>query len=43
MLEMVCVESSESRHGELVLNVGKGEEVKSKMEMREESRSRLDG
>ena len=36
VLKTVCVESSESMRGELVVNEGKGEEVRSEREMREE-------
>ena len=37
------MESSESMRGELMVNEGKGEEVRSEIDMLEEVRWRLDG
>ena len=43
VLKTVWVESSESIRGELEEKLGKGEEVRSEREMREEWRWRFDG
>ena len=43
MLNVVCVDSSESVRGEIVEKIGRGEEVRSEREMREDWRCRLDG
>ena len=42
-LETVCVESSESMRGELEEKLGRGEEVKSERELREDWSWNLDG
>ena len=43
VLETVCVESSESIRGELEEKLGRGEEVRSESELREDWRWKLDG
>ena len=43
VLKTVCVESSQSMRGELERKLGRGEEVRSESEMREDWRWNVDG